>query len=65
MELRNYLSLPRVVVVSLALILMHSDYQWLSSDVLNGERAYNKTSLLLIVGLKLLTLKLLKKVEFV
>ncbi len=29
MELRTYLSFPRVVVASLALILRHSDYQWL------------------------------------
>ncbi len=29
MELRTYLSFPRVVVASLALILWHSDYQWL------------------------------------
>ncbi len=29
MELRAYLSFSRVVVASLALILLHSDYQWL------------------------------------
>ena len=29
MELRTYLSLTGVVVASLALILRHSDYQWL------------------------------------
>ncbi len=29
MELRTYLSFPREVVASLALILRHSDYQWL------------------------------------
>ncbi len=29
MELRTYFSFPRVMVASLALILRHSDYQWL------------------------------------
>ncbi len=44
MELRTYLSFPEVVVASLALILRHSDYQWLltthnrhSVFPLNGE----------------------------
>ncbi len=29
MELRTYFSFPKVIVASLALILWHSDYQWL------------------------------------
>ncbi len=43
MELRIYLSFPRVVVASLALILRHSDYQWLLTTN-NGHSVSPKTA---------------------